>query len=134
MEPSQYKKQIGKRLAQARNALGLSLSQLEEASGGVFPKSTLGNYEQGTRTPGPWDIKALAELLGTRAAFLMCLEESQLVTTPEEEKLLRNLLALPENERVAFAQKVEVSAIRYRAAVPDQALKPKRREQHERHK
>ncbi len=83
-------------------------------------KSTLGNWEQGTRTPDPWDIKGLAELYGARASYLMFPEESQLVITQDEEKLLRNWRALPENERDETARRLEVQALRYRTAAPDQ--------------
>lgn len=122
MEASQFKRAIGRRLAQARADKGWSLRDLEKASGGIFNKSTVGNYEQGTRTPDPWDARALAELLGVRASYLMCLEETQIVPTVEEEKLLRNWRALPENERAETARRLEVQAIRYRTAIPDEKV------------
>lgn len=127
MEPSQFKKAIGNRLRKAREDKGWSLREMSAISGGAYPKSTISNYEQGQRTPDPWDAKALAELLGIKAGYLMCLEEIQLVISQDEEKLLRNWRALPENEREGIARKLEVAAIRYRKAVPDSAVITKQR-------
>ncbi len=71
MEPSQFKKAIGTRLRKAREDKGWSLREMSVMSGGAYPKSTIYNYEQGQRTPDPWDAKALAELLGIKAGYLM---------------------------------------------------------------
>lgn len=98
--------------------------RLEDLSGATGIRvSTLGNYRTGLRLMKPWDAKVIAGALGIRPAFLLCIEESQLLTTPEEERLVRNWRALPENERQRLASKVEAAAMTYRSdAVPDEQL------------
>lgn len=68
------KKEIGRRIVEARKAKGLTLKELGEKAGGL-KQTRLTNWEQGTRTPGPEEIKQLAEALDVSAAFLMCLSD-----------------------------------------------------------
>lgn len=85
--------------------------------------STLGNYCTGVRLMKPWDAMTIAKALGIRAAYLLCLEDSQFLATAEEERLIRNWRALPENAREKFASKIETDAIPYRSdAIPDGKL------------
>ncbi|HCE5420935.1 TPA: helix-turn-helix domain-containing protein [Legionella pneumophila] len=66
------KKEIGKRILEARKAKGLTLKALGELTGGL-KQTRLTNWEQGVRTPGPEEIKSLAQALDVSPAYLMCL-------------------------------------------------------------
>lgn len=68
------KKEIGKRILEARKAKDLTLKALGELAGGL-KQTRLTNWEQGTRTPGPEEIKQLAQALDVSPAFLMCLSD-----------------------------------------------------------
>lgn len=68
------KKEIGKRILEARKAKGLTLKALGELAGNL-KQTRLTNWEQGTRTPGPEEIKQLAQALDVSPAFLMCLSD-----------------------------------------------------------
>uniref|UniRef100_UPI003CED6C41 helix-turn-helix domain-containing protein n=1 Tax=Pseudomonas aeruginosa TaxID=287 RepID=UPI003CED6C41 len=68
------KKEIGKRILEARKAKGLTLKALGELAGGL-KQTRLTNWEQGVRTPGPEEIKQLAEALNISPAYLMCLSD-----------------------------------------------------------
>lgn len=71
------KKEIGKRILEARKAKGLTLKALGELAGDL-KQTRLTNWEQGTRTPGPEEIKLLAQALEVSPAFLMCLSDEKL--------------------------------------------------------
>ena len=68
------KKEIGRRIFEARKARGLTLKALGELAGDL-KQTRLTNWEQGTRTPGPEEIKQLAKALDVSPAFLMCLSD-----------------------------------------------------------
>ncbi|AMV12856.1 S24 family peptidase [Legionella pneumophila serogroup 1] len=68
------KKEIGKRILEARKAKGLTLKALGELAGGL-KQTRLTNWEQGVRTPGPEEIKSLARALDVSPAYLMCLSD-----------------------------------------------------------
>ena len=70
------KKEIGKRILEARKAKGLTLKELGERAGGL-KQTRLTNWEQGTRTPGPEEIKLLAQVLEVSPAWLMCLSDKK---------------------------------------------------------
>ncbi|HAT6933095.1 S24 family peptidase [Legionella pneumophila serogroup 1] len=69
------KKEIGKRILEARKAKGLTLKALGELAGGL-KQTRLTNWEQGVRTPGPEEIKSLAQALDVSPAYLMCLSDT----------------------------------------------------------
>ncbi|HGT1786723.1 TPA: LexA family protein [Legionella pneumophila] len=69
------KKEIGKRILEARKAKGLTLKTLGELAGGL-KQTRLTNWEQGVRTPGPEEIKLLASALDVSPAYLMCLSDT----------------------------------------------------------
>lgn len=82
-------KKIGQRLRAARQAQGLSLSELSNRTG-TLSKSRISNYEQGIRRMGLEEAQELAHALGTvTPTYLLCLEN----TDP-----------LSESERVLVAQ------------------------------
>lgn len=82
------KKEIGKRILEARKAKGLTLKALGELAGNL-KQTRLTNWEQGTRTPGPEEIKQLAQALDVSPAFLMCLsDEVQVKKTKSPSHLI----------------------------------------------
>lgn len=114
-----YKEEIGKRIRAAREGLKLSLEELSRKTGGKLSKSRIGNYEQGLRMPGPAEANTLAEVLGVDAAYLLCLQR---VFTDQAIDLMRNWQALPEKDRLDYFRRIEVLALAYRQAVPDERL------------
>lgn len=59
------------RLAQLRQAHGLSLEELAARLGGVVTRQALWKYEHEKARPGPTTVVRLAEALGVRAALLL---------------------------------------------------------------
>lgn len=85
------KEEIGRRIKQAREDAGLTLLELSKRVGHL-KVSRISNYEQGRRTPGPEEARALARALGVSAAYLLCVDaESEL--RPDEKALLENYRA-----------------------------------------
>lgn len=70
------KQEIGKRILEARKAKGLTLKTLGELAGDL-KQTRITNWEQGTRAPGPEEIKLLAQALEVSPAYLMCLTDEQ---------------------------------------------------------
>lgn len=63
------KKIIGSRITQARKANGLTIKVLAERTGlGV---ARIGNWEQGTRSPGPEEAMVLSKELMVAASWLL---------------------------------------------------------------
>ncbi|HEO1452246.1 TPA: LexA family protein [Legionella pneumophila] len=85
------KKEIGKRILEARKAKGLTLKALGELAGGL-KQTRLTNWEQGVRTPGPEEIKSLARALDVSPAYLMCLSDNQLLKETKNPSQLIPLL------------------------------------------
>ncbi|QBR84677.1 XRE family transcriptional regulator [Legionella israelensis] len=67
------KKMIGSRIAQARKANGLTIKELSEKTG--LSASRIGNWEQGTRSPGPLEAKILSKELKVAASWFLCLTD-----------------------------------------------------------
>ena len=114
-----YKQEIGRRIRESRDKRGWSLEELAEKTGQRLSKSRIGNYEQGTRMPGPAEVNTLAQALGVDAAWLMCL---QTVFTSQAIEMMRNWMALPDKERNDYFRRIEVLALAYREPVPDEKL------------
>ncbi|WP_131778508.1 helix-turn-helix domain-containing protein [Legionella bozemanae] len=74
MAESNIKKEIGRRINEARKAKGLTLKELGTLAGDL-KQTRLTNWEQGTRAPGPEEIKQLAVALDVSPSFLMCLSD-----------------------------------------------------------
>ncbi len=68
------KKIIGSRITQARKVNGLTIKVLAERTG--LGAARIGNWEQGTRSPGPEEAKLLAGQLGVSASYLLCLTDN----------------------------------------------------------
>jgi SOS-response transcriptional repressor LexA len=94
------KQEIGKRILEARKAKGLTLKALGELAGDL-KQTRLTNWEQGTRTPGPEEIKQLAQALEVSPAYLMCLSDEQ---EPNKAKPHRHLLPLLDAKQACDAK------------------------------
>ncbi|HAT9135645.1 TPA: LexA family protein [Legionella pneumophila] len=70
------KEKIGQRILDERKAKGLTRKALAELTG-ELKVSRINNYERGDRTPGPTEIKLLAEALEVSPSYLMCLTDSR---------------------------------------------------------
>lgn len=67
------KKIIGSRITQARKANGLTVKVLADRTG--LGAARIGNWEQGTRSPGPEEVKILSRELKVAGAWLLCLTD-----------------------------------------------------------
>lgn len=70
------KEKIGERIFQERKTKGLTRKALAELTDDLKP-SRINNYERGDRTPGPNEIKQLAEALDVAPGYLMCLTDEK---------------------------------------------------------
>ncbi|HAU2515998.1 TPA: helix-turn-helix domain-containing protein [Legionella pneumophila] len=70
------KKIIGSRIMQARKTNGLTIKVLAERTG--LGAARIGNWEQGTRTPGPEKAKILSRELKVAASWILCLTDNPL--------------------------------------------------------
>ncbi len=70
------KEKIGQRIKQERTSKGLTRKALAELTE-TLKVSRINNYERGERTPGPEEIKQLAQALEVAPAFLMCLSDDK---------------------------------------------------------
>ena len=70
------KEEIGKRIANARKQVGLTAKQLADRTVNLKP-ARIGNWEQGTRTPGVQEVKQIAKVLGVSPAYLFCLTDEE---------------------------------------------------------
>ena len=68
------KEKIGRRIADIRKRAGLTIKELAQRTADIKP-ARIGNWEQGTRSPGPLEAKVLAEVLGVTASYLLCLSD-----------------------------------------------------------
>lgn len=85
------KEKIGKRIFEARKAKGLTRKALAELTDDLKP-SRINNWESGIRTPGPEEIKQLADALDLQPAYLMCLTDERLSKDSKETTILVPLL------------------------------------------
>ncbi len=70
------KEKIGQRIMNERKAKGLTRKALAELTR-ELKISRINNYERGDRTPGPTEIKLLADALEVSASYLMCLTDNR---------------------------------------------------------
>lgn len=94
MNTNELNIEIGQRLREARRAQKLSLSQLAERTGNTLSKSRISNYEQGIRRMGIEQAQILAQALGTiSAVYLLCLDDSELELSADEQRLIAHFRA-----------------------------------------
>lgn len=100
-----YRKEIGRRLKEARKRAGISSQQAasEQAStilGEELQQSRLGNYEQGIRLPDPLVVRALCQVYGVSPSFIYGFEEAP--HNPEEVALIQKYRMTDERGRRAI--------------------------------
>lgn len=81
------KKRIGQRILQSRKKLGLSIKALSEKTG-TLAAARIGNWENGTRSPGPTEAMILARALNVAASYLLCLSDDERGEIAIQESLL----------------------------------------------
>jgi|TARA_Y100000588_G_C14254116_1_gene924716 SOS-response transcriptional repressor LexA len=74
------KEKIGERIFQERKTKGLTRKALAELTDDLKP-SRINNWERGLRTPGPGEIKQLAQALEVAPGYLMCLTDDKQIKT-----------------------------------------------------
>lgn len=102
------KEKIGERIFQERQAKGLTRKALAELTDDLKP-SRINNWERGLRTPGPEEIKQLAEVLEVAPGYLMCLTDDRQIK--QEFPWLGALVPLL-NSQQACDPKTVIQAIR----------------------
>lgn len=70
------KEKIGQRILEERKSRELTRKALAELTDDLKP-SRIANWESGLRTPGPGEIKQLAEALNIAPGYLMCLTDDK---------------------------------------------------------
>lgn len=113
-----YKKEVGRRIRQARDEKGWALRELEAKTPGIDLKR-INAYENGDRMPRQAEAVILGQALGKRAAWIMAIDDVQIPISLQEEALIRNWRALPERERMEIYRRVETMAMTYRDPVSD---------------
>lgn len=97
---STIKEKIGQRICEARKAKGLSQQALANLTTDL-KQSRINNWENGLRTPGPEEIKQLANALEVPAAFLMCLSDEK---QENQTKKLGRLIPLFDHHQACDAK------------------------------
>lgn len=127
MKNSEYKAEIGRRIAKSRAALGdglgreISLAELSRLTGGLLSKTRIGNYEKGQRMPGPAEANILAAALHVDAAWLLCLQQE---LNQHQLEFVRNWMTLPENMREEYFQRIAALSMAFRKRLPDEEPTP----------
>lgn len=67
------KHRIGERITLSRKNLGLSIKALSEKTGSLLTAARIGNWENGSRSPGPTEAMILSKALNVAASYLLCL-------------------------------------------------------------
>jgi transcriptional regulator with XRE-family HTH domain len=107
---------IGQRLRAARQAQGLSLSDLSNRTGSLS-KSRISNYEQGIRRMGLEEAQELALALGSvTATYLLCLDDKDPLSV-EERYLVERFRDTDARGRETIIKVAETQAV-YPAEAP----------------
>jgi len=70
----EIRQEIGSRISASRKELGITIKELSKRTE-ELSAARISNYEQGTRSPGPMEAKALAKALQVSASYLLCLTD-----------------------------------------------------------
>ena len=100
------KRRIGERLRAARQARGLSLSELARATGDVLGKPRISNYEQGLRGLGSDEAAILVAALGNVSADELLSPHGLSASSPTEERLLLLYRSAPPEQRPGLIEAV----------------------------
>jgi transcriptional regulator with XRE-family HTH domain len=107
---------IGQRLRAARQAQGLSLSDLSSRTGSLS-KSRISNYEQGIRRMGLEEAQELALALGSvTPTYLLCLDDKDPLSV-EERYLVERFRDTDTRGRETVLKVAETQAV-YRPEAP----------------
>jgi transcriptional regulator with XRE-family HTH domain len=117
-----WKQRIGARIRELREAEGWSLTDLSKRTGDTLLKSTISNWEQGTRMPGPVEATILGTAFDVSPAHILCLDDEMPVLSKDEAELIRNIRALPENQRNEYGRRIAGLAMAYREPVTDERV------------
>lgn len=117
-----YKKEIGRRIRELREERGWTLQEMSRKTRDVLSFQRIGAYEKGDRMPGPSEAVVLAHALSCRAAYILAVDDNQLPISKQEEVLIRNWRALPENRRMSHYREIETESLQFRDPVSDQAV------------
>jgi transcriptional regulator with XRE-family HTH domain len=113
---------ISARITELRADKGWKLREASDATGGLLSPSRISNYEQGLREMGIPEAKILAKAYGTTAAHVLCLDDDNPVLSKAEQDLIKNLRALPENERHGYMRRIAAVALAYKEPVADERI------------
>ena len=69
------REKIGERITKSRKKLGITIKELSLRSKNLSA-ARISNWEQGTRLPGPMEVKTIANILNVAPSYLMCLSDS----------------------------------------------------------
>lgn len=115
------KAECGRRIQAARKAVGWRLEDLAQNTG--LKPSRIGNWEQGTRMPGPKEATLLGRALGISPAYILLVEENMLLFE-EEAELLKVFRALaPEDQQNYLAMLNRLNKLRTTKQTPPKARK-----------
>jgi transcriptional regulator with XRE-family HTH domain len=104
-EDLDLKQEVGKRIAQARRALGWTQSELSLRIGRA--KNTIASYEQGTRLPGPTEAALLGDALGVSPAYLLVIDGDEMQLLDAEAEMVRLMRQLPPEEQAKMRKLLE---------------------------
>jgi transcriptional regulator with XRE-family HTH domain len=104
-EDTDLKQEVGKRIAQARRALGWTQSDLGLRVG--MAKTTIASYEQGVRLPGPTEATLLGEALGVSPAHLLVIDGDEMQLLDAEAEMVRLMRQLPPEEQAKIRKLLE---------------------------
>jgi transcriptional regulator with XRE-family HTH domain len=113
---------IPARITALRANKGWKLREASDATEGFLSPSRISNYEQGLREMGIPEAKILAKAYGTTAAHVLCLDDDQPVLSKAEQELIKNMRALPENERHGYMRRIAAVALAYKEPVADERI------------
>ena len=116
---AEWRKCIGNRVRELRDLKGWSLTDLSRQTQGRLAKSTISNYEQALRMPGPEQASILAEAFGESPAHILCLDDADMPSLSKAEaKLITDLRVLPEDQRAEYAKRIALLAMAYKVPIP----------------
>jgi transcriptional regulator with XRE-family HTH domain len=117
----EYARAVGERLRAIRAAKGLSLGDVNEASGGRWKAAIVGAYERGDRNITVARLADLAAFYGVPVTEALPAEEA----TEREDDAAPRTLTIPEDELVARALVHQIGADDLLAKLDEWGLLPR---------
>ena len=114
-----YKNECGARIKRLRLGKSLTLAELSTKTGDLLSPTRISNYETGERLLGQQEAVILAKALGTRAAYLLAVDDIQTPITPQEEAMIKNWRTLAERDRMDVFRHVQALALQSRDPAVD---------------